>query len=531
MSLVDTISTLCPAPERSVSAAQYVRMSTDLQQYSPEAQKQAIAEYAMAHGMRVVRTYEDAGLSGLTLRERPALVQLLMDVRDPNRNFDTVLVLDVSRWGRFQDADEAAYYEHECRRAGVRVVYCAEPFQDDGSPFASVYKSIKRAMAGEYSRELSGKVFLGHCRLVRLGFWQGACPGYGLRRQLVDANGTVKGLLAPFEHKAIQTDRVVLIPGPENEVALVRKMFDWYVNEKISLTRIANRLNAIGLYNPYDRPWNKPTIRAILRGEKYIGNNLYNRYSVRLHTPRVHNPPSEWVRSVGAFRKIVEPSVFEAAQTRLMRNSGVVVKEQIRAELENLFRRNGHLTKRAIDSQLGIRGKSSFRKQFGSMDVTYRSVGFVPTNSYAYIETRRQATIIFRGFVENLCTVLTQQHHRLWLGQDRTLLHINDELKVKLSARLCAYEGARTQTWEIGWPSHYDVDLMVVLLFSRTPVQIRDFYVLPLGILPIGKRTIMCAQNVPALSSFCFSNLDILSHLSERITLETERGKRTTERE
>lgn len=209
-------------------------MSTDQQQYSTVAQKQAIAEYAGAHGITIVRTYEDSGLSGLTLRERPGLQRLLSDVKSPDRDFDTVLVFDVSRWGRFQDADEAAYHEHECRRAGVRVIYCSEPFENDGTPFASIYKSIKRAMAGEFSRELSAKVFNGQCRLVRLGFWQGSTPGYGLRRMLIDAHGEVKGALATFEHKSIHTDRVVLVPGPANEVALVRRIFDWYVNEKIS---------------------------------------------------------------------------------------------------------------------------------------------------------------------------------------------------------------------------------------------------------------------------------------------------------
>jgi hypothetical protein len=32
-----------------------------------------------------------------------------------------ILVLDVSRWGRFQDIDESAYYEFLCRRAGMQV--------------------------------------------------------------------------------------------------------------------------------------------------------------------------------------------------------------------------------------------------------------------------------------------------------------------------------------------------------------------------------------------------------------------------
>jgi DNA invertase Pin-like site-specific DNA recombinase len=75
-----------------------------------------------------------------------------------NVNFSVILVYDVSRWGRFQDADESAYYEYICRKAGVAVHYCAEQFENDGSPVSTIVKGVKRAMAGEYSRELSSKV-------------------------------------------------------------------------------------------------------------------------------------------------------------------------------------------------------------------------------------------------------------------------------------------------------------------------------------------------------------------------------------
>ena len=94
---------------------------------------------------------------------------MLSDVAAKRADFDALLVYDVSRWGRFQDADESAHYEYMCRRAGVRVIYCAEQFDNDGSPLSALVKSIKRTMAGEYSRELSSKVFIGQCRLVELG--------------------------------------------------------------------------------------------------------------------------------------------------------------------------------------------------------------------------------------------------------------------------------------------------------------------------------------------------------------------------
>ena len=48
-------------------AAEYVRMSTEHQQYSTENQKDAIRGYAQARGMAIVRNYVDAGKSGLRL--------------------------------------------------------------------------------------------------------------------------------------------------------------------------------------------------------------------------------------------------------------------------------------------------------------------------------------------------------------------------------------------------------------------------------------------------------------------------------
>ena len=101
------------------------------------------------------------------------LKQLIDDVQTGNADFTTILVYDVSRWGRFQDADESAYYEYICKRAGISVHYCAEQFENDGSPVSTIVKGVKRAMAGEYSRELSAKVFAGQCRLIELGFRQG----------------------------------------------------------------------------------------------------------------------------------------------------------------------------------------------------------------------------------------------------------------------------------------------------------------------------------------------------------------------
>jgi DNA invertase Pin-like site-specific DNA recombinase len=240
-----------------VRAAQYVRMSTDHQRYSTENQSDAIRKYAEERNIQVVRTYADEGKSGLKLEGRDALKRLIDDVLSNKADFETILVYDVSRWGRFQDADESAYHEHVCKRAGITVQFCAEQFENDGSPFSNMVKGFKRSMAGEYSRELSVKVFAGQSRLIELGYRQGGPPGYGLRRQLVNQTGQSKGVLVRGEHKSIQTDRVVLIPGPSEEVETVRWIYREFAEQGRSEQEIAAALNTRGVLSDLGRPWTR----------------------------------------------------------------------------------------------------------------------------------------------------------------------------------------------------------------------------------------------------------------------------------
>jgi Recombinase len=126
-------------------------------------------------------------------------------------------------------------------------------FENDGSLSSTVLKSIKRAMAGEYSRELSTKVFIGQSRISRLGFWRGGPPGYGLRRQLVDDRGNVRATLEYGQRKSLHTDRVVLVHGPVIEVETVRRIFRSFVHEGKGESAIARELNADNLPTSYGK--------------------------------------------------------------------------------------------------------------------------------------------------------------------------------------------------------------------------------------------------------------------------------------
>src|ERR1700679_3986266 len=281
---------------KACRAATYVRMSTEFQQYSIENQSNAIQKYAALRSLVIVKGFVERGRSGLTIARRPALRELLREVESGAADFGNILVYDVSRWGRFQDVDESAHYEFICKRAHVRVHYCVEAFTNDDTLSSTLLKTLKRSMAAEYSRELSGKVYAGQLHLIELGYRQGGHAGYGLRRLLVDPQGNAKGVLKAGERKAIQTDRVILIPGPKNEIKTVRKIFDLFTVDLKSPREIAEILNGRGLITDLGRAWTKGTVYQLLTNPKYIGSNVFNRISRKGGEGRQTNPASVWIR-------------------------------------------------------------------------------------------------------------------------------------------------------------------------------------------------------------------------------------------
>ena len=359
-----------------VRAVEYVRMSTDHQEYSTAIQSATNHAYAARRGMVIVRTYADEGKSGLRLDGRDAPKQLIGDVESGTADFTAILVYDVSRWGRFQDADESAHHEYICKRAGISVHYCAEQFENDGSLYSAIIKSIKRAMAGEYSRELSAKTFAGQLRLVECGFHPGAAPAYGTRRLLVDKSGVRKFILGPGEYKSIQTDRVVLILGPPEEVRIVRWIFSNFVKRKKPEQVIVKILNERGISSGLDRPWTYARVRKILQNEIYIGNSIWNRTSLKLGGNKIRNRPETWLRTKCSFAPIIARPQFEAAQTIIRDRGHHLSDDEMLAPLRQLLRKHGFLSTRLVDDSPDTPCLTSLHERFGGLGRIYKLIGF-----------------------------------------------------------------------------------------------------------------------------------------------------------
>lgn len=496
-------------------AAQYVRMSTDHQKYSTENQKDAIAAYAARHNLTIVRTYEDAGRSGLRIEGRNALKQLIEDVRKRRADYSVVIAYDVSRWGRFPDADESAYYEYTCKEAGIRVQYCAEQFENDGSLSSTIIKSMKRAMAGEYSRELSAKVFAGQCRLIGLGFRQGGSPGYGLRRQLIDEHRIPKADLSRGEYKSLQTDRVILKPGPPHEIGVVQRIYRCFVLQLKTEAEIAAMLNEEGTANEFGRPWTRGTIHQILTNEKYVGNNIYNRVSFKLKQKRVINPPEMWVRADHVFDAVIDNDFFLAAKRMIDERSKRLTDEEMLERLTILLKQKGHLSGLVIDEVDEMPSSSVYRTRFGSLVRAYQLVGYDPGRDYRYVETNRALRTMFPEVLEKTLAGIREGGGTVEFDKLTDILTINGEFTASIVIARCLHTQAGFLRWKLRLDTGLRPDITIAIRMDGQNAEILDYYLLP-GIDISKDRLRLAEENGIYLDAYRFDDLDMLFGLSAR---------------
>ncbi len=495
-------------------------MSTDHQRYSTENQSAAISAYAASHGMTIVRTYRDEGKSGLDIGGRDALRRLIDDVQTSRANFQVILVYDVSRWGRFQNPDESAHYEYLCTQAGILVVYCAEPFENDGSPLATMYKGFKRSMAGEYSRELSVKVFAGQCRLVKLGFHQGGAPGYGLRRALLNEHRDFKGKLTRGQHKSIQTDRVILVPGPQSEIDVIQRIYYQFVYEQMNERAISESLNAEGFKTDWDRPWTRGTVHQVLTNEKYIGNNVYNKTSLKLkERPQVRNSPEQWIRCDGAFQGIVSLDIFMKVREVIAQRSRRFDDADLLAMLRALLDRAGTLSGLLIDEQDNMPSSTTYAGRFGGLLRAYSLIGYIPDRDYRYIEINRVLRRWHPQILEEITAHLQEIGADVERNPESDMLMINEEWTASVVIARCKPTPAGTLRWRLRFDNNLSPDITVAVRMDQANQHAMDYYLIPrldMGTWPHK----LVEENSALIDSYRFETLAVLDELAERSPLK-----------
>ena len=295
-----------------IQAALYARVSTEMQEKERtiDSQLAAVTQYAKEHDFRTTPalTYTDEGYSGSQL-DRPALDELRDHARQGR--FDVVVILCPDRLARrypFQ-----VLLLEEMKTAGVEVHFCERPITD--SPDDQLLLQIQGVIA-EYERaKIIERARRGRLHRARMGELAPGNLPYGYRRAAKRCGGEGR----------IEID--------EDEAALVRQVFEWYVEESVSIHAIATRLHSANWKTRAgSNEWAMSALSRMLRREWYIGKAYYNR-SKETRNPRfttdipskrmariikIERPRVDWIEV--AVPPLIDEDLFRHAQQRLAHN-------------------------------------------------------------------------------------------------------------------------------------------------------------------------------------------------------------------
>ena len=151
--------------------------------------------------------------------------------------------------------------------------------------------------AGEFRRELAQKMIYAQTALAKGGFSVGGRPPFGFRRWLAREEGAPVRQLVDGEYVKMAGHHVVWLPGPDEELAIIRRILEML--ETMPASRVAARLTAEGVTTPdagrtrvdggvrhaTSEVWNQPTITNIARnpllrammahGRRSMGDQLH----------------------------------------------------------------------------------------------------------------------------------------------------------------------------------------------------------------------------------------------------------------
>ncbi len=360
-------------------------------------QEEQVRPWAEQNGVEIIHEFADRGKSGLTAEGRPAFNDMMENWVKKRNDFEFILCLDVSRWGRFQDIDLSATYCAECKRHGKEVIYTSLGKPKKNDPLFQVYVQFERFRAAQYSKELSDKVLRGCIKIAQQGYWAGGKPPYGLARLLLDEARAPVQVLEAGQRKSIQNQRVTLCPGDAGRVEAIRRIFREFVDAGLSIADIAGGLNRDGVRAPGGGTWSGASVRRILANELYVGTLIYNRTTQKLKTPTRRNPVGEWVKTEESFEGLVAHAIFDKAQEVLARAALRYTPDSMLEQLARLFQEHGILRPSLVSADKAAPSPSTYAKRFTSLDAAYQR-----TFSSAVSPVKAEVESLVRGLVSDV---------------------------------------------------------------------------------------------------------------------------------
>jgi hypothetical protein len=362
-------------------------------------------------------------------------------------------------------------------------------------------------------------MWAGQCNLVAKGYRQGGVAGFGLRRMLLDETGCPKQELAMGQRKSLLTERVILMPGPDEECQTVLWIYDQFIAGN-SESEIAAQLNAQEAKNQFGRPWSRGTVCEVLTNEKYVGNNLFNRTSGKMKSRAKPNPESEWVRKDHAFEPVVDMERFYIVQGIYRERNKKTTDDELLQGLRDLYARQGRLSALIIDEADFLPPSSLIRTRFGGLLRVYQMIGYTPKRDYQYVAINQRLRVLHAEIVADVVrTIESLCGRRIPMDHESCLLELNCNLFVSVVISRCFTTPAGTRRWKIRFDSGLRPDITVAVRMDTRNEAIQDYYILPALEFSHGQLK-LSEDNTGFLDGFRTNTLDYLLNLSVNISLD-----------
>jgi hypothetical protein len=280
------------------------------------------------------------------------------------------------------------------------------------------------------------------------------------------------------EYKYLKTDRVRVRPGTSDESAVVRWIFEQFI-QGTSQANIVRELNRRGIPRKDGRPWNRNVMSGLLRNEAYIGNLVWNRYSCKLGGRKVKNHSDLWIRTVGCYEPTIDKDLFLRAKRILDVLRLSIPEEEMLARLRKFLAKKGSLTATIIDSTPGLPATSTLKKHFGSLRNVYRLIGYNKTRYWNDLEGHQRWLALCRRNGEHLCETLTNTGKPGTFDPTLSCLRLNDNANICFGlAKWRNHQGRRvrwTLRCRLGWPPGW----IVAIRLGTNNEAIQDYLLLP----------------------------------------------------
>ena len=143
-------------------------------------------------------------------------------------------------------------------------------------------------------------------------------------------------------------------------------------------------------------------VNNILLNENYIGNTVYNRESFTLQERKVDNSPDLWIRIDGAIAPAVSGDVFLRAQRRSTLRWRHHDDDQLLSKLKSLLEKEGRLSQKIINNELGVPSINVYDERFGSLRNAYRRIGYELDRDFDWVDRRDEFDGLLSETASNL---------------------------------------------------------------------------------------------------------------------------------